>query len=45
MAALMALHQADPLESAVEVIRLQDASDALRALDEGRAKMRYSIAF
>lgn len=45
MAELMALHRANPLESAVEVIRLQDASDALRVLDEGRAKMRYSIVF
>ena len=45
MAALMRLHEAAPLESPVEVVRLQDASDALRALDEGRAKMRYSIAF
>jgi len=45
MAALMALHRADPLQSPVEVIRLQDASDALRALDEGRARMRFSIVF
>ncbi|GLS86272.1 zinc-dependent alcohol dehydrogenase [Cypionkella aquatica] len=45
MAELMHLHQESPLESPVEVIRLQDASEALLALDQGRAKMRYSIAF
>ena len=45
MAALMQLHAAHPLESRVEVIRLQDASDALQALDQGRAKARFSIAF
>jgi propanol-preferring alcohol dehydrogenase len=45
MASLMQLHAADPLESAVEVIRLEEVSDALAALDAGRAKMRYCIAF
>lgn len=45
MASLMQLHAAAPLESAVEVIRLEGASDALAALDEGRAKMRYCIRF
>ncbi|MDB5658605.1 MAG: Zinc-binding alcohol dehydrogenase [Cypionkella sp.] len=45
MAALMQLHVDAPLQSAVEVIRLQDASDALMALDQGCAKARFSIAF
>ena len=45
MVDLMHLHATSPLESAVEVIRLQDASDALAALDQGRAKMRYCIEF
>ncbi len=45
MAALMRLHAADPLESAVEVITLDQVSDALAALDQGRARMRYCIRF
>lgn len=45
MAALMQLHSANPLESAVEVIALKDTSEALAALDQGRANMRYCIEF
>lgn len=45
MAELMHLHSASPLESPVETIRLQDASEALAALDKGQAKMRYCIEF
>jgi propanol-preferring alcohol dehydrogenase len=45
MADLMQDHARQPFESAVEVIRLQDVSDALAALSEGRAKMRYCVEF
>ena len=45
MVELMQLHAADPLESAVEVIGLEGVSDALAALDQGRAKMRYCVEF
>lgn len=45
MADLMRLHAAQPLVSAVEVIRLSDVSDALAALDQGQAKMRYCVKF
>ncbi len=42
---LMALHAAAPLQAAVAEIRLEDASDALAALAEGRAQGRYCITF
>ena len=42
---LMALHAADPLQAAVAEIRLEDTSDALAALAEGRAQGRYCITF
>lgn len=45
MASLMHLHASNPLESAVEVIALADVSDALSALDQGRAGKRYCIRF
>lgn len=45
MAELMQLNATDPLESAVEVIGLEGVSDALAALDQGRAKMRYCVEF
>ena len=45
MRALMALHAEEPLKSEVEVIGLDNVSEALSALAEGRARGRFCIRF
>ena len=45
MRALMALHQTRPLAAEILPIALDDVTDALAALADGRAKGRYCIRF
>jgi propanol-preferring alcohol dehydrogenase len=42
---LIAMHAKQPLETMVEVIGLEDVSDALVSLERGRSKGRYVISF
>lgn len=42
---LMALHAARPLHGEIKRIRLEETSDALRALHEGRAQGRFCVVF
>lgn len=42
---LLEMHAADPFQAEIEEIRLDDATDALRALHEARAKGRYCIVY
>jgi propanol-preferring alcohol dehydrogenase len=42
---VVALHTEKPLENAIETIRLEDVSEALKALENGRAKGRYVIRY
>lgn len=45
MREVVALHAERPLENAIDIIRLEDVSEALVALEQGRAKGRYVISF
>lgn len=45
MVEMMQEHARQPFESAVVKIRLQDVSEALAALANGRARMRYCVEF
>jgi len=45
MREVVAMHAERPLENAIEVIRLEQVSEALQALEKGRAKGRYVIRF
>lgn len=45
MSEVVALHAATPLLNPIEEIRLESATDALHALEQGRASGRYVIRF
>jgi propanol-preferring alcohol dehydrogenase len=45
MRELVAMHAKQPLETTIEIIGLEDVSDALVSLEQGRSKGRYVISF
>jgi propanol-preferring alcohol dehydrogenase len=45
MRELVAMHAEQPLETAVEIIKLEEVSDALIALEKGQSKGRFVIMF
>jgi propanol-preferring alcohol dehydrogenase len=45
MREIVAMHAERPLENEIAVISLDEVSNALTALDEGKAKGRYVIKF
>jgi D-arabinose 1-dehydrogenase-like Zn-dependent alcohol dehydrogenase len=45
MRELVAMHATQPLETTVEIIGLDDVSDALVALERGQSKGRFVISF
>ncbi|TGV65624.1 zinc-binding alcohol dehydrogenase, partial [Mesorhizobium sp. M00.F.Ca.ET.149.01.1.1] len=45
MRELVAMHAKQPLETTIEIIGLEEVSDALVSLEQGRSKGRYVISF
>jgi propanol-preferring alcohol dehydrogenase len=45
MREVVAMHAERPLDNAIDIIRLEDVSEALEALEKGRARGRFVIRF